>query len=125
MYIKISKMSQLVTLRNINPFLKKRKLPKEVLNNIGKILKGGRCRKKDYIALFLKPVENDYVDILDALQLYPTKTEFVENSLYSIEIKGKKKLIWSCYEIKVASEGRTIYVVYPMRRKDLFGETDY
>lgn len=122
MYIKISKLSQLVTLRNINPFLKKRKIPKEVLYDLQKILLDKRSSKRDYIALFLKPVENDDTDIMDELQLYPTKAEFSDDNFYTIVMKGKKKLVWSCCEVKVESEMRSIFTVYPMRRRDIFGE---
>lgn len=122
MYIKISKVSQLVTLRNVNPFLKKRKIPKEVLYDLQKILMDKRSSKRDYIALFLKPVKNDDTDIMDELQLYPTKAEFSDNNFYTIAVKGKKKLVWSCCEVEVKSEMRIVYVVYPMRSRDIFGE---
>lgn len=122
MYIKISKISQLITLRNINPFLKKRKIPKEVLYDLQKILMDKRSSKRDYIALFLKPVKNDDTDIMDELQLYPTKAEFSDDNFYTIAVKGKKKQVWSCCEIKVESEMRTIFTVYPMRRRDIFGD---
>ena len=122
MYIKISKVSQLVTLRNINPFLKKRKIPQEVLYELEKLLRGGCSSKRDYIALFLKPVKNDDTDIMDELQFYPTKAEFSDDNFYTIAMKGKKKLVWSCREVKVESEMRSIFIVYPMRRRDIFGE---
>ena len=122
MYIKISKVSQLVTLRNVNPFLKKRKIPKEVLYDLQKILMDKRSSKRDYIALFLKPVKNDDTDIMDELQLYPTKAEFSDDYFYTIAVKGKKKLVWRCCEVKVESEMRSIFVVYPMRSRDIFGE---
>lgn len=122
MYIKISKVSQLVTLRNINPFLKKRKIPQEVLYELEKILRDGCSSKRDYIALFLKPVKNDDTDIMDELQLYPTKAEFSDDNFYTIAVKGKKKLVWSRCKVKVKSEMRSIFIVYPMRKRDIFGE---
>ena len=91
----------MITLRNINPFLKKRKIPQEVLYELEKVLSDGCSRKRDYIALFLKPVKNDDTDIMDALQLYPTKAEFSDDNFYTIAVKGKKKLVWSCCEVKV------------------------
>lgn len=122
MYIKISKVSQLVTLRNINPFLKKRKIPQEVLYELEKILRDGCSSKRDYIALFLKPVKNDDTDIMDELQLYPDKVKFSDTNFDTIKVKGKRKLVWSYRELTVHSEIRTIFIVYPMRRKDIFGK---
>lgn len=68
MYIKISKKSQLITLRGLNPYLGKRRLPKEVLHELGK-LQRSRCQnKKDFIALFLEPVKNDTTELMDGLR---------------------------------------------------------
>lgn len=81
-----------------------------------------RSSKRDYIALFLNPVKNDDTDIMDALQLYPTKAEFSNDNFYTIAEKGKKKLVWSCCEIEVKSEMHIVYAVYPMRKRDMFWE---
>lgn len=119
MYIKISKKSQLITLRELNPFLGKHRLPEEVLHELGK-LKKNRCRsKEDFIALFLHPVKNDTAEILGGLQLYPMKPEFDDDNLYMIPTRGKKKVVWTCSEIRLKERNQKIFAVYPMKIKDL------
>ncbi len=121
MYIKISKRSQLVMLRNMNPFLEKYKVPREVLHEIGNILEFECSGKRDYIALFLHSIKNDTAEILDELQIYPLKVKFEDDNFHHIDVKRKKHKIWSWYEIKIESEERRIFVVYPMKKKDLYG----
>lgn len=87
MYIKISKRSQLIMLRKLTPYLGKHRLPRKVLHELGKLQKCKCHNKRDFIALFLKPVKNDTTEILDGLQLYPEKAEFADNNLYTIETK--------------------------------------
>lgn len=120
MYIKISKKSQLVILRNINQFLEKYKIPRGVLHEIGNILEFECSGKKDYIALFLHPIKNDTSEVLDELQIYPLYVKFIDDNFHHIDLKSKKKVIWSWYEIKVESERQKIFVVYSMRKKDLY-----
>lgn len=120
MYVKISKKSQLIILRNINPFLEKYKLPRQVLHELGNLLEFECNSKRDYIALFLRPVKNDTSEILDELQIYPAKVKFEDDNFRHIEVKNKK-MIWSWYEIKVEAEERRIFVVYSMKKKDLYG----
>lgn len=120
MYVKISKMSQLVILRNVNKFLGKYEIPKEVLHELGNILEFERSSKSGYIALFLKPIKNDVTEILDELQIYPLRAEFSDDNFYSIKVKGKKKRIWSWYDIKIEDDKRRIFVVYHMKKKDLY-----
>ena len=108
MQIKIFNQNQLSILRNINPLLKEYKIP----------------RNKDYVILFLNPLRNDLIDILDRLHLYTEEVEYSENNFHTIEVKGKKhpmkkKRIWSWYDISIPTEERTIFVVYSMKKKDL------
>lgn len=124
MYIKISKQSQLVLLRNMNSYLGDYKIPREVLHEIGNILEFEKSNDKDYIALFIKPVKNDTTDILDELQVYPTEMELPDNNFCNIKIKGKKhpmkrKRIWSWFDIVVEKDKRRIFVIYSINKKHL------
>ena len=74
MYIRINSQSQLALLRNVNPYLGKYKIPREVLHEIGRIIEFEHSMKSDSIALFLQPLKNDTIDILDELHLYPKDT---------------------------------------------------
>lgn len=99
-YIKISKKSQLILLRNINPFLQKQRIPDEVLYEIGYILNYERTSKCDYIALFLKPLKKDTSDVLDELKLYPETYELPDNNFVGINVKEgkhpmKRHRIWT------------------------------
>ena len=124
MQIKIFNQNQLSILRNINPLLKEYKIPRMVLHEIGNILEFKKASNKDYVILFLNPLRNDLIDILDRLHLYTEEVEYSENNFHTIEVKGKKhpmkkKRIWSWYDISIPNEERTIFVVYSMKKRDL------
>ena len=107
----------------MNPFLEKKyRISIEVLHEIGNILEFECSGKRDYIALFLHSIKNDTAEILDELQIYPLKVKFEDDNLHHIDVKGKKHKIWSWYEIKIEPEGRRIFVIYPMKREDLYGK---
>lgn len=67
----------------------------------------------------MKPVKNDDIDIGDALQLYPAEAEFSDDNFYTNAVKEKKKLVWSCCEVKVESKMCTIFIVYPIQRENI------
>ena len=124
MQIKIFNQNQLSILRNINPLLKEYKIPRMVLHEIGNILEFKKASNKDYVILFLNPLRNDLIDILDRLHLYTEEVEYSENNFHTIKVKGKKhpmkkKRIWSWYDISIPTEERTIFVVYSMKKRDL------
>ena len=123
MQIKIFNQNQLSMLRNINPLLKEYKIPRMVLHEIGYILEFEKASDNDYVTLFLNPLRNDLIEILDRLHLYTEEVEYSENNFHTIEVKGKKhpmkkKRIWSWYDISIPNEERTIFVVYSMKKKD-------
>lgn len=79
-----------------------------------------KCQgKRAFIALFLKSVKNDSTAILDALQIYPAKAEFNDDNLYRIAVKGYKKVVWTCAELRIKKENQKVFVVYPMKQKYL------
>lgn len=124
MQIKIFNQNQLSILRNINPLLKEYKIPRMVLHEIGYILEFEKASDNDYVTLFLHPLRNDLIEILDRLHLYTEEVEYSENNFHTIEVKGKKhpmkkKRIWSWYDISIPAQDRTIFVVYSMKKKDL------
>ena len=124
MQIKIFNQNQLSILRTINPLLKEYKIPRMVLHEIGYILEFEKASDNDYVTLFLNPLQNDLIEILDRLHLYTEEVEYSENNFHTIEVKGKKhpmkkKRIWSWYDISIPNEERTIFVVYSMKKKDL------
>lgn len=125
MYIKISKKSQIILLRDINPFLKKYKIPKEVLHEIENVLNFECNSKFDYIALFLKPLKRDTTDVLEELKIYPETYEVPDDNIIEISVKGnkhpmKKNRIWSRYNILLPQTKRQIFVIYSMKKKNLY-----
>lgn len=123
MQIKIFNQNQLSILRNINPLLKEYKIPRMVLHEIGYILEFEKASDNDYVTLFLNPLRNDLIEILDRLHLYTEEVEYSEYNFHTIEVKGKKhpmkkKRIWSWYDISIPAQDRTIFVVYSMKKKD-------
>lgn len=57
MYIKIYTKSQLVLLRKLEPFLKKKyRLPKEILNRINMVLQTEDLGKSGFVAVILTPI---------------------------------------------------------------------
>lgn len=119
MYIKISKRSQLITLRSLNPYLGKHRVPGEILHELEKLRKSKCHGKGDFIALFLKPVKDDTAEILDALQIYLAKAEFNDNNFYQIAASGKKKAVWMCAELRIRKTKQKIFAVYSIREKHL------
>ncbi|KAI4442330.1 hypothetical protein FMM80_22995 [Schaedlerella arabinosiphila] len=127
MQIKISNLSQLLILRNINPLLNKYKIPRMVLHEIGNILTFKRNSENDYVVLFLEPIKNDITGILDKLSLYIKEVELSDENIHTIEVEGKKhpmkrNRIWSWYDISVPSENHRIIVVYSMKEKDIYNK---
>lgn len=119
MYLKIINESQLDLLRQINKCLGKRKIPKEALYIVRKVLDKESLKVHDYIALFLKPIKNDTAGIYDDIKIYPYTVE-LEKDYYS-DVKEKKNpmLLWSCYMIQLKETGARIFLVYSMKEKDI------
>lgn len=124
MYLKIQKQSQLSLLRRVNPYMGRYKIPHEILHEMGCILGNRKMSRRDYIALFIEPVKNDTMDILDGLQLYPASVKILDDEFYSIPVKGKshpmkRKRIWSWYAIQVVKERYRVYAIFSIKKKDL------
>lgn len=119
MYTKINKKSQLITFRSLNPYLGKYQIPREVLHELEKLQKCKCQGKRAFIALFLEPVKNDSTEILDGLHIYPAKAEFNDDNFYRIAVKGNKKVVWTCAELRIKKENQKVFVVYPMKQKYL------
>ncbi len=118
MYVKIYEQSQLVLLASLNGYLRHR-IPPEVLRKSAGLLEGQCNREKgDFVALFLKPLKDEYLELLGELQLYPSEAVFSDGNFYTIQRKRKQKKIWNWCEISVEGGRRRIFAVYCIRRKD-------
>lgn len=121
-YLKIVNESQLVMLRQVNPYMGVRKLPDSILGLVGRILTEEKLDIHDYIAVFLDPVRNDTIEIYDDLYLYPY-TIANEDKDFDIDImsyRDGKKIFWSGYGIKIEETGAKIYLIYGMKKEDVW-----
>lgn len=113
MYLKMINESQLNLLRQVNKCLGKRKLPKEALYIVRKILDKEFLGVYDYIALFMKPVKDDTSGVCDKIRFYPYTIEKDKDYFCNIKVKGNPKIVWSCYMIQLKETGAKIFLVYP------------
>lgn len=120
MYLKIINESQLELLKQINKYLGKRKLPKEALRIVRVILDKESLEIHDYIALFLKPVKDDTRGICDKIRFYPYTMGEDKDYFCSVKVKGNSKIVWSCYMIQIKETGARIFLIYPMKKKDIY-----
>lgn len=121
-YLKIVNESQWAMLRQANPYMGVRKLPDSILGLIGRILTEENLDIHDYIAVFLDPVRNDTTEIYDDMYLYPY-TIANEDKDFDVDImsyRDGKKISWSGYGIKIEETGAKIYLIYGMKKEDVW-----
>lgn len=114
----------MVLLRKLNNFLGKYMIPEEVMRKAERILYDKAIGKYGFIAIFLKPIKNDVVEILDILDCYPRTMEFTDY-LTRIEIKDTKSWIvrgndWYIDKMTIKGEDSCVWVFYYMRLKDIY-----
>lgn len=127
MHIKFSNQNQFLIFKNMNPYLQKYRIPDEVICEIDNIL--SFKKSNDYIALITEPVQNDTTEILKELRLHEPEVKIPDDNFHSIPIKGKKhrkyrKMIWTWFDILIPDDDQSIFVVYPMKKKDLYRKGD-
>lgn len=120
MHIKIHNQYQIELLKAINPIFGKYKIPGKVIYEVERILRYKRKTSNDYIALIIRPIKNDTTDILMELGIYEPEVEIPDNNFYKISVKKKKNRNWVWFDILVLNGKYTIFVVYSMRKKDLY-----
>ena len=120
MHIKIYNQYQIELLKAINPILGKYKIPGKVIYEVERILRYKRKTSNDYIALIIRPIKNDTTDILMELGIYEPEVEIPDNNFHKISVKKKKNRNWVWFDILVLNGKYTIFVVYSMRKKDLY-----
>lgn len=127
MYIKIYSKSQLILLRRLRLLLKRKYLiPEEILNKVEKILTEKKLGKSGFIAILLKPVRDDITGIQDVLDCYPRKLH-IAHDIEDIPLvdNGRwltKQREWYLDTLELWDDGSTVYVIYSMTLKTLYGE---
>ena len=120
MHIKIYNQYQIELLKAINLILGKYKIPGKVIYEVERILRYKRKTSNDYIALIIRPIKNDTIDILMELGIYEPEVEIPDNNFHKISVKKKKNRNWVWFDILVLNGKYTIFVVYYMIKKDLY-----
>lgn len=111
--IRIKTVSQLQLLKQLNNYLGKRKVPKEVISKIYRILYTKELRKEGFIILCLNRVSDDYMGIEDVVDLYPYRLFLEENidEIYTKSHRGKTKK-WYISHVRVKGQQTKIEVIY-------------
>ena len=87
MHITVRKRRELKMLRQVNPYMSKYKIPREILEHVEYILDKKTLGKKGYVAIILNPIKDDEVDVLDELNLNCNEIEIPDNNFFYIVIK--------------------------------------
>lgn len=123
MHLKIWKKSQLELLKTVNPLLKQKKIPWEVVQRAEKILKLKDLGRDGFIAILFQPIKDDISDILEELNLDSSNVKIPDNNFYEIEVKGKKHPMknrkWNSYDILLSENRGRIYAVYSIKWKHM------
>ena len=93
-------------LRQVNPYMSKYKIPREILEHVEDILDKKTLGKKGYVAIILNPIKDDEVDVLDELNLNCNDVEIPDNNFFYIVII-------------LPENGGRIYVIYCMYEEHL------
>ena len=71
--VRIRNISQLYLLKQINPCLGKREIPKEVIRRMFRMIHSGKLGEKGFLVLCLNKIEDDYYGIEEAVGMYPCR----------------------------------------------------
>lgn len=126
LYIKVYTKSQLVLLRSLIPIIKKKyRLPKEVLDQMYRVLKDRKLGKRGFIAVLLKPLKDDMEGMKDVLNMYPHKLK-TKGDIEDIKIEKQESWLtkgkeWYMDTLEIKGESSYIYIIYSMTVKRLYG----
>ena len=124
MYIKIYTKSQLVLLRTLNPILGKYKIPKELLEEIERILDNRVIGKKGFIALLPHATTGSLSEVEDVLNCYPQKLA-IQGDVTDIEVKDTstwmtRKRYWYKDFFRIRGSKDKICVLYSVKLKPYY-----
>lgn len=111
--IRIRTISQWYLLKQLNNYLGKCAVPKEVMERIFYLLYSKSLGRDGYIALCLEKIEDDYVGVEEVLDIYPHKI-IIPEDIGVIPTKTKKGNIknWYISDISVCGQKSKIILVY-------------
>ena len=104
MIIKLNSSEGVNVLKQVNPLFTNQGISLEILCRLEELFANKDLGRDGYVALFLEPVKEDVVDILEALYLDDRYVSIPDNNMYYIDIKDKehpmhKDRMWLSYDI--------------------------
>lgn len=111
--IRLRTVSQWHLLKQLNDYLGKHAIPKEVMKKLYYLLYSKSFGRDGYIALCLETIEDDYIGIEDALNIYPQKISIADD-IGIIPTKTKKGIVknWYVTHINVCGQNTKILLIY-------------
>lgn len=109
--IRIKTVSQLYLLKQMNPYLGKYKVPKEVIRKMFHILYSKKLGKDGFLILCLNRIEDDYYGIEDAAAVYPNKI-WLEETMNVIPTRNKKGKRRDWYIAYLTVNAQKIQILY-------------
>lgn len=111
--IRIRTVSQWYLLKQLNSYLGKKKIPKEVMKKIYYILCSKELGKNGFIALCMGKIRDDYMEIEEILDMYPYRL-CLEERVDEIQTTVKNGTVKSWYisYAKVCGQKTRIAVIY-------------
>lgn len=121
MYIKVYTKSQLVLLRSLNTFLGKYKIPKELLEEIERVLENRVIGQKGFIALLPHATTGSLSEVEDVLNCYPQKLA-IQGDVTDIEVQNTntwmtRKRYWYKDFFRIRGSKDKICVLYSVKLK--------
>ena len=123
-YIKVYTKSQLVLLRSINTFLGKYKIPKELLEEIEKVLENRVIGQKGFIALLPHATTGSLSEVEDVLNCYPQQLA-IQGDVTDIEVQDTntwmtRKRYWYKDFFRIQGSKDKICVLYSVKLKPYY-----
>ncbi len=109
--IRIQTVSQWYLLKQLNHYLGKKRVPREVMRKICHILYSRELGKDGYVVLCLDRIADDFYGIEEAVGMYPNKLKLSER-IDEIRTRGKKGKIRSWYVLYIKINGQKIQLIY-------------
>lgn len=112
--IRLRTISQWYLLKQLNRYLGKHAIPKEVMEKIYFLLKS--LGRNGYIALCLEKIEDNYIGMEEVLDIYPDKISIKEESKV-IPTKTEKGNMrnWYISNINVCGQETKIILIYKVK----------
>lgn len=116
--IRLWSMNQWHLLNQLNPYLKKRKIPDEVMKKIRHILAVYKLKKNDFIIVCMKSVDDSVIGMAEVVGINPSRL-LLSEQIEEIPIKnGHRKKHWYITQAEIKGAGIKIHIIYSIKNFD-------